>query len=76
MTAEQRKYLLKVVFFPVEGLKCLGMTEKQIPCSSSLPGVLGGCFDPFTVPLKVSLTLPGEAEHSRLHRFLGVCGDL
>lgn len=41
MTAEYKKYLLKVIFFPLEGLKDLGMMGKQNPCFSLLPGVLG-----------------------------------
>lgn len=34
MTAEHRKYWLKVIFIPLEGLKCVGIVEKQTITSS------------------------------------------
>lgn len=77
-TAEHRKYWLKVIVVPLEGLKGAGVGEKQLTladCSEGQgPAWLSSAQ--LTVSPRVSLRLAylsWRCEHCRVHRFLGRC---
>lgn len=49
MTPEHRKYWLKLIFIPLEGLKDVGIVEKWTITSSRPVRASGFCFGQLTV---------------------------